>query len=138
MFMGDVGSVSLGFVLASVALWIMSLGGWELIVPLGLLHANFVLDSGITLLRRVLRGERLNQAHREHFYQRLVRAGKSHYFVTSAEMALQAVVVGLLVLFIKSGTAERWYIAITIVTVWLAFFRYAEVCFCGSQRHAER
>jgi hypothetical protein len=125
-------------VLASLALWIIKVGGWELIVPLALLHANFVLDSGLTLLRRVRRGERFNQAHREHFYQRLVRAGKSHGFVTIAEMVLQAVVVGLLVLFIRSGTVERWYIAITIVTVWLAFFRYADVRFCGSQRTAER
>lgn len=42
----------------------------------GLLHANFVLDTGITLIRR-MRRERWFDSHREHFYQRLVRSGKS-------------------------------------------------------------
>ena len=49
------------------------------------LHANFVLDTGITLMRRIMRGERWYEAHNEHFYQRLIRAGKSHTQVTLTE-----------------------------------------------------
>ncbi|MCX6924750.1 MAG: glycosyltransferase family 4 protein, partial [Verrucomicrobia bacterium] len=89
MFMGDVGSAPLGFLLAALVIWMARGFGWWLLVPLALLHANFVLDTGITLVRRVLRGERWYDAHREHFYQRLIRAGKSHPFVTGLEMALQ-------------------------------------------------
>jgi hypothetical protein len=113
-------------------------GGWELIVPLALLHANFVLDTGITLVRRVLRGERFNRPHREHFYQRLVRAGKSHAFVTMVELFLQAQVVVLLVVFMQSDMSKKWYIALTVVAYWLAFFCYAEACFRGSQRNVVR
>src|SRR6185295_11154478 len=97
MFMGDVGSAPLGFLLAALALWIVVEYDWQLAVPLFLLHANFVLDTGITLARRVLRGERWYEAHREHFYQRLVRAGKSHTFVAGLEMGLQAIVLALMV-----------------------------------------
>jgi UDP-N-acetylmuramyl pentapeptide phosphotransferase/UDP-N-acetylglucosamine-1-phosphate transferase len=67
MFMGDVGSAPLGFLLAALVVWIARDYGWWLLIPLGLLHANFVLDTGLTLARRILRGERWYEAHREHF-----------------------------------------------------------------------
>jgi UDP-N-acetylmuramyl pentapeptide phosphotransferase/UDP-N-acetylglucosamine-1-phosphate transferase len=134
MFMGDVGSVTLGFLLASVALWLVKAGGRELIVPLALLHANFILDTGITLVRRILRGQPFDQAHREHFYQRLVRSGKSHVFVTTLQMVLQALVIVLLVVFVRSGVTLKWYIAATVIAIWLAFFCYAEACFRRSQQ----
>lgn len=133
MFMGDVGSVTVGFLLASVALWLVHVGGRELLVPLLLLHANFVFDTGITLVRRILRGERFCQPHREHFYQRLVRAGRSHAFVTTIELILQAQVVVLLVVYLQSDAALKWYIGAAVVACWLAFFFYADMCFRGSQ-----
>lgn len=134
MFMGDVGSVTLGFLLASVAVWLVEIGGRQLVVPLVLLHANFVLDTGITLFRRVLRGEHFSQSHREHFYQRLVRAGKSHSFVTTVELVLQAGVVILLLVYLQSDASLRWYIGMAVIACWLAFFSYADACFRRSQR----
>jgi UDP-N-acetylmuramyl pentapeptide phosphotransferase/UDP-N-acetylglucosamine-1-phosphate transferase len=44
--------------------------------------APFVLDGGLTIIRRALRGENIFQAHRSHIYQRLVIAGRSHRAVT--------------------------------------------------------
>ena len=64
MFMGDVSSAALGFVLAGLAVWLGLEQGWWLLIPLGLLHANFILDTGITLGRRLLGGERWFAAHR--------------------------------------------------------------------------
>ena len=129
MFMGDVGSVPLGFVLSGLALWLASTAGWWLLAPLVLLHANFVLDTGITLVRRVLRGERWHEAHREHFYQRLVRSGKSHAFVTGWEMALQCVVLGMMVLYLYVGTFWRVALIAGVVIMWLVFFVYCERLF---------
>jgi Fuc2NAc and GlcNAc transferase len=129
MFMGDVGSAPLGFCLAMLALWLaMAAGAW-LLVPLALLHANFVLDTGITLLRRMLRGERWYDAHREHFYQRLIRSGKSHPFVTGLEMALQAVVLGLTVLYLHASNPVRMGLVVLVILIWLVFFGYCERSF---------
>jgi UDP-N-acetylmuramyl pentapeptide phosphotransferase/UDP-N-acetylglucosamine-1-phosphate transferase len=129
MFMGDVGSAPLGFLLAALVVWIARDYGWWLLIPLGLLHANFVLDTGLTLARRILRGERWYQAHREHFYQRLIRSGKSHPFVTGVEMALQGVVLGLMVLYLHASVPARVGLIALVILVWLAFFAYCERLF---------
>jgi len=129
MFMGDVGSVPSGFLLAVLAAWVARDFGWWLLVPLGLLHANFLLDTGITLIRRVVLGDRWYEAHREHFYQRLVRAGKSHAFVTVVEMALQIIVLGLVLAYLQVGSVGRLLLIGIVVMIWLSFFTLAEVCF---------
>lgn len=129
MFMGDVGSAPLGFLLAALAVWLAKIAGWWLVVPMALLHANFVLDTGITLVRRIFRGERWYKAHREHFYQRLVRAGKGHTLVTTLEMGLQCVVLGLLTLYIHVGASFRLILVVAVMVIWLSFFAWAEICF---------
>ena len=129
MFMGDVGSAPLGFLLAAVVVWIARDYGCWLLIPLGLLHANFVLDTGITLARRILRGERWYEAHREHFYQRLIRSGKSHPFVTGLEMALQGVVLGLMVLYLYASVPVRVGLITVVILLWLGFFAYCERVF---------
>ena len=129
MFMGDVGSVPCGFLLAVLAAWVARDFGWWLLVPLGLLHANFVLDTAITVVRRIFRGERWHEAHREHFYQRLVRAGRSHTFVTLLEMGLQVMIMGLLILYLRAGVAARAVLAGAVLLLWLTFFGWVECCF---------
>ena len=129
MFMGDVGSAPLGFCLAMLTLWLAMSVGWWLLLPLVLLHANFVLDTGITLSRRILRGERWYEPHREHFYQRLIRSGRSHPFVTGLEMALQGVVLGLMVLYLHASLPMRAGLIALVMLIWLAFFGYCERSF---------
>ncbi len=75
IFLGDVGSVPLGFLLGWLLLETARAGAWAaaLIVPL-----YFLADATITLARRALRGEKIWQAHREHFYQQAVRRGVGH------------------------------------------------------------
>lgn len=129
MFMGDVGSAVIGFLLAAVTLWIGRDYGWGLLFSLGLLHTNFVLDSGLTLVRRVVRGDKWYQAHREHFYQRLVRAGWSHTRVTLAEFILQCVALLLAVGTVGADVSVRIVAAVTVVWLWLGFFAMAERIF---------
>lgn len=75
IFLGDVGSVPLGFLLGWLLLGLAATGQWAaaLILPL-----YYLADATITLLRRLLRGERVWQAHAEHFYQHAVRKGLHH------------------------------------------------------------
>src|SRR3954463_12572725 len=77
IFLGDVGSVPLGFLAAA-----LGLAGWrDDVWPLWfalLVFAPFIGDATLTLVRRLARGERVWQAHREHYYQRLVQLGAGH------------------------------------------------------------
>jgi UDP-N-acetylmuramyl pentapeptide phosphotransferase/UDP-N-acetylglucosamine-1-phosphate transferase len=133
MFMGDVSSVPLGFILAVVAVWVSRDAGWWLIIPLGLLHANFWLDSGITIIRRILRREVLHRAHREHFYQRLIRAGWSHPAVTGCEMGLQLLVLGVVLTSVTKASWSVGWLVPAVSAIWLAFFGFCEREFRRSQ-----
>ena len=77
VFMGDAGSVPLGFLAAAFGWLGFAQHLWPVWLPL-LLFLPFIADASVTLLRRGLRGEKVWQAHREHYYQRLIRMGWSH------------------------------------------------------------
>ena len=83
IFMGDVGSGALGFLLAAAPVLIAAVGISRLI-PWAILWGAFVADASVTLARRALRRERLSAAHRSHAYQRLSRRWRSHRRVTLA------------------------------------------------------
>ena len=76
VFMGDAGSVPLGFLAAALGVAGTVEGAWPPWFPL-LVFSPFIVDATVTLVRRVVRGERAWIAHREHAYQRLVLAGWS-------------------------------------------------------------
>lgn len=126
MFMGDVGSAPLGYFLAVLVLWAARDVGESLIIPLVLLHTNFLVDTGVTLIRRVLRREQWYKPHREHFYQRLVRSGKSHTSVTGFEMALQGCVCSMMLVYVRAGLAWRLWLALAVLALWALFFAYCE------------
>lgn len=91
IFLGDAGSIPLGFLAAAVGVTGWSRGAWPFWFPL-LTFSPFVVDACATLAKRALRGEKLSQAHRSHYYQRLVRMGWSHRGLSLAEYALMATV----------------------------------------------
>ena len=95
IFLGDVGSVPLGFVLGWLLIWAAQAGFWAaaLILPL-----YYLADATITLGRRLARGERVWQAHRGHFYQRAARAMGSHAPVARAVLYLNLLLVALALL----------------------------------------
>jgi len=78
IFMGDVGSASLGYTIAVLPLLAGEPHRRWLLPLTTLVMAPFILDTGLTLLRRLRKGENVFEAHRSHFYQRLVIAGWSH------------------------------------------------------------
>jgi len=87
IFMGDVGSGFLGFLLGALVLVAHRDAGLNLWVPLILL-AVFVTDSTVTLLRRLIRRERWYEPHRIHAYQWLSRRFGSHRPVTLIAIAV--------------------------------------------------
>jgi Fuc2NAc and GlcNAc transferase len=70
VFMGDVGSAFLGFLLGSMALWSHAHGGPTLVVW-SILGATFIADASYTLVVRMATGQRWYEAHRSHAYQKL-------------------------------------------------------------------
>lgn len=87
IFMGDAGSATLGLIAAAFSLWGFNNGSFPLWYPL-LVFSPFIVDATVTLIRRAIRGEKVWQAHRTHYYQRLVQAGWSHRKTVLVEYGL--------------------------------------------------
>ena len=92
VFMGDVGSVPLGFLLGWLLLDMAGNGHWAAAM---ILPAYYLADATLTLIRRALKGEKVWQAHRQHFYQQAVQRGLSHVNVTARVAVLGALLVNL-------------------------------------------
>jgi UDP-GlcNAc:undecaprenyl-phosphate/decaprenyl-phosphate GlcNAc-1-phosphate transferase len=124
IFMGDVGSVPLGFLAGALGLIGWNDGVWPLWFPL-LVFAPFVCDATLTLVRRLLRGERVWQAHREHYYQRLVRMGFGHRGAALIEYAAMLACGGAAVYACDKASAVQIAVlaasilALIAVAVWI-------------------
>ncbi len=98
IFMGDVGSIPLGF-LIGLLMFDLALRGQPaaaLILPL-----YFIADATSTLLVRLLNGAKPWHAHREHAYQRAVLGGMTHAQVTSHVLVLNVGLIALAVLSVQ-------------------------------------
>jgi UDP-N-acetylmuramyl pentapeptide phosphotransferase/UDP-N-acetylglucosamine-1-phosphate transferase len=95
LFLGDVGSQALGYLIGFLLLRTAAAGAWAaaLILPL-----YFLVDASWTLVRRTMAGENIMAAHAQHIYQQAVRLGRSHGQVASwiliANLALIAFALG--------------------------------------------
>ncbi|MFJ4157034.1 glycosyltransferase family 4 protein [Pseudomonas sp. NPDC089752] len=122
IFMGDAGSGFLGIVLGLLALqaaWINPLLFWGWLILLGV----FVVDATFTLGRRLLRGEKIYEAHRSHAYQYASRQYGSHLPVSLAVAAINlawllpvAIAVLLLKLDGALGTLVA-YVPLTLLAI---------------------
>lgn len=132
IFLGDVGSIPLGFLAAVIGVYGHARGYWPILFPI-IVFSPFILDASVTLLKRALRGEKVWHAHREHYYQRLVRMGWSHRQVVLAAYALMLVCAlgGLLLVWrpgYSSSISILWamiFISLFVVIDW-RFSRYAQ------------
>lgn len=77
VFMGDVGSISLGFMIAALLFFGVVRGDFPVSVA-WLVMLVFVCDSSLTLMTRVIRREQWYTPHKQHIYQRLIANGWSH------------------------------------------------------------
>jgi UDP-N-acetylmuramyl pentapeptide phosphotransferase/UDP-N-acetylglucosamine-1-phosphate transferase len=119
LFMGDAGSTALG-ALVSVAL----LAERAALRPAELLVLGPLIgDSAYTLMRRLLRGENVFQAHHSHIYQRLLRAGHSHGRI-SAGYALATLAIGCSIALF--GDAGAWASLLALVLSLLGAEAYLE------------
>ena len=99
IFMGDTGSVPIGFLAGALSLLGVRDGGFDIWVP-ALIFSPFIVDASLTLLLRIARGERFWLAHRQHYYQRLVVVGWGHRRTVLVEYGLM----------LASGIAACFYL----------------------------
>lgn len=117
VFLGDSGSIPLGFLAGGIGLLGVVKGQWPWWFPL-LAFSPFVVDATVTLLRRMVRGEKFWMAHRDHYYQRLVRMGWSHRKLALVEYALMAACSGSALALLHAGAIVQ----ATGLLVWAAVY----------------
>lgn len=93
IFMGDVGSTQLGFILIVLGIYFHNENQFNIIQWL-ILTSPFWFDATFTLFRRWKNKERLSQAHKKHAYQRLVQSGFSHLRVDVYLIGVNIVLLG--------------------------------------------
>ena len=102
LFLGDVGSLPIGLLLG----WLLAVlaGGGHLAAAI-LLPFYYLADATITLMRRLVKGEQVMQAHRSHFYQRALDVGFSVNQVVARVFALNLALGLLALLTVLGGSA---------------------------------
>ena len=117
IFMGDVGSIPLGFTGGTLMLVGLREGVFDFWVPI-LIFSPFILDATVTVLRRAWQRKRIWEAHRDHYYQRLVLSGWSHRQTVLAEYGIMTLCGGLAVLYQEAS--DEW--RLVILGFWGALF----------------
>lgn len=111
IFMGDAGSVPLGFAIAALAG--LGLAQNLLTLPQALLVLSvFTVDSTLTLLRRVIRGEQWYTAHKQHMYQRLIARGWPHSQVLYLYQAINLLVVVPVAVLVNMYPNYAWHLTV--------------------------
>ncbi|MEE8172822.1 MAG: glycosyltransferase family 4 protein [Alphaproteobacteria bacterium] len=125
IFLGDVGSVPLGYAIGWLLLSLATFGLWQAAL---LLVLYFVADASFTLVRRLTRGEPIWRAHHQHYYQFAVAAGRSHAHVVVAVTAVNFLLAGL-ALATTLSVAVAWGAlgaGLLLTTALLCYLRFSQ------------
>ena len=126
IFMGDAGSIPIGFLVAAIGLIGWHSGNWPLWFPV-LVFSPFIIDASATLAKRLFRGERLWDAHRSHYYQRLIMMNWGHRRVASTEYILMFIVSVSAIWLVRQSAEVKtwggvaWVLIYAILTLWIDF-----------------
>lgn len=129
VFMGDVGASVLGLLAGGMALYADATGLFPLWMGV-LVFSPFIVDATVTLVARWRRGEVVWEAHRSHFYQRLVGLGWSHRRTVLWEYLLMVLVASCTLLVHNAAVSAQWLAVVGITLVYALLAR--------SVRHLER
>jgi UDP-N-acetylmuramyl pentapeptide phosphotransferase/UDP-N-acetylglucosamine-1-phosphate transferase len=111
LFLGDVGSLPIGLLLA----WLLVLlaGSGHLAAAI-LLPLYYLADATITLLRRLMNGERVWEAHRSHFYQRAMAGGFKVIEIVTLVFAANVILALLAWATVRWASPFVWVVALTV------------------------
>ncbi|MEX3765024.1 glycosyltransferase family 4 protein [Paraburkholderia phenoliruptrix] len=116
IFLGDAGSIPLGFLAGAFGYWGWREGVWPVWFP-AVSFSPFIGDASVTLAKRLVRGEKFWQAHREHYYQRLVQSGFGH--ASTARIWYLFMVAGIMLALwaLDFSVPNQWLVVVTWAVV---------------------
>lgn len=120
LFMGDAGSIPLGFLAAVLGILGARQAVWPWLFPL-LVFSPFIVDASVTLAKRALGGEKIWQAHRSHYYQRVVLLGASHRQLAVAAWGLMLVCAALAFSLRALPQQAGWLLILSALSYLLIF-----------------
>ncbi|MDE2053294.1 MAG: glycosyltransferase family 4 protein [Xanthomonadaceae bacterium] len=136
IFMGDVGSGALGLTIGAVAAFVVQRDP-AMIWACAILPSAFLVDSGLTLARRMLAAQRWYAPHRQHLYQWLVRVNWSHARADVAYMIWNlAVVAPLAWLAARQPAHGGWYFVVAYASAVVIWFVGKRACLVNARRFA--
>lgn len=114
VFMGDTGSIALGFSFGFLLIYGVAIGSFDLPVAM-LVMLLFLTDASLTLFMRVIRGERWYNAHRQHLYQQLIASGWTHGSVLILYQAINLMLVVPGIVVAVNFPALAWVLTLVLV-----------------------
>lgn len=134
VFMGDVGSAFLGYTFAAFPLIFRSYepekSGISPIIPLIalLIVWLFIFDTVYTFVIRLLKKQKVWNAHREHIYQKLIIAGYSHRFVAGMYGLLSALATAIVIFWLKfDGINVILLVPVLVIEVAIIFLFHSNI-----------
>jgi Fuc2NAc and GlcNAc transferase len=126
IFMGDVSSCLIGFIFSGLAISGHNSADVSLLVWFILLSI-FIMDATLTLIKRMINGEKWYAAHKGHAYQRLIQLGVSH-----AQLARSVLLINLCLLWPVAYAAYKWqpvsfYLVIFIITLMFILWSFIQL-----------
>lgn len=122
LFLGDVGSLPIGLLLGALLYVLATLGHFAaaLILPM-----YYLMDASLTLLKRILRRERVWEAHRQHFYQQAVDGGMTAMRIVVHVFVLNVVLIPLAVMTIAYPDFGTAGVIAALIAVSAVLWRFA-------------
>lgn len=118
IFMGDTGSATMGFFFAVLPFYSSTVHTHDAILTTGILLWFFVADGVFTIIRRLIKKEKIWLPHRSHLYQRLVIAGYQHHTVVLTIMG-GSLVITTSYSIAHTGTISKWYILLQAILLFI-------------------
>jgi UDP-GlcNAc:undecaprenyl-phosphate/decaprenyl-phosphate GlcNAc-1-phosphate transferase len=129
VFLGDSGSIPLGFLAAAIGTIGVFRGHWPADFPL-MLFAMFWIDATYTLVIRLIRGRKLGEPHRDHWYQKAIQSGNTHQKVLLIHVICNTVICALALCSLKHAVTEvlalRTFIIGLVIAIAFGFGFWAE------------
>ena len=136
IFMGDVGSGALGLAIGAVAALVVQRNP-AMLWACAILPSAFLVDSGLTLARRMLAGQRWYAPHRQHLYQWLVQVNWSHARTDVAYMTWNLVAVAPLAwLAARQPVHGGLYLVVAYASAAVIWFVGKRACLANARRFA--
>ena len=133
IFMGDAGSITIGFLAGTLMILGVRERVFEIWVPM-MIFSPFIVDATVTLTRRLFRRKKIWEAHREHYYQRVVLSGWSHRRTVLVEYGVMILCGGLALWYHHSTESLRPF----ILGAWMILFVLLGVFVSRLERKAIR